>query len=293
MRREINIWDKLLYALSVGILLSGLRALFGVHTPKPLSLGLIGISLIVLYTLYIKRREGEHYETRINTKHVCLGVILILVDLLYSIYANSPLGPFDYTMIASGLFIIFLNLGLYRILKLDSKAVDFATYFLFITLLLYSVPIGIAFLSGTSEFFLIEYVAMASITISTFFLNFIKPAAYIGGNIHFEYFSVGIGTPCSGVDSMTIFLAAAIAYFVAVKEQNLKKIFIYSVMGIIAMFLLNIVRIMIIVLVGYHYGGETMLLFHDNMGWIMFALSMTVFWLLVVHDYKPTQDTPP
>lgn len=282
---NISLWNKLLYALSLSIILCGLIALFGVHTPKPLSLGLIGIPLIIVYALYIKNRKSRFYKAKVNQKNISLGVVLIFVDIIYSLCAKSPLGPFDYFMLTSGLFIISLNLGLSQIVKLDPIFVNFSTYFLFLTLVLYSIPTGLAFLFGISEYFLFEHIAQISIVISTFFLNFIKPTTNIGNIIEFNGFTVAVGTPCSGVQSMAIFLSAAIAYFISTKEKNLRKIGIYTTIGASAMFLLNIPRIMIIVLVGYNYGNEMLLLFHNNLGWIMFALAMATFWFLVFRNH--------
>ena len=47
---------------------------------------------------------------------------------------------------------------------------------------------------------------------------------------------------------------------------------------------MNILRIMILVLVGYHMGTEAMHFTHNNLGWIMFVMGMFVFWYLVFEE---------
>ncbi|MFQ6057057.1 MAG: exosortase/archaeosortase family protein, partial [Methanosarcinales archaeon] len=65
----------------------------------------------------------------------------------------------------------------------------------------------------------------------------------------------------------------------------IKKIFKYSLIGITALFFMNILRIMILMIVGYYYGTEKMLFVHYNLGWILFALGISVFWYLVLDDF--------
>ena len=280
----MNKRDKLLCIVSASVLIAGLRTLFGI-TPKLISITLICIPLMILYAVYLKNKKGEVYTALINTKHICLGMLLIIANVAYNLSASDPLGSFDYTMIVAGLFIILLNAGLLGFLKLDAMAIDFSTYFTFIFLSLYGAIIsGLPFILNMVVLPFVEYLAEMSLKISIFFLHFIKPAYNIGNVINFSGYSVIVGVPCSGVESMTVFFSAAIAYFISIRERNVRKICLYTIIGIIAMFLMNIARIMVIVLAGYLYGNEAMQIVHYNLSWIMFTLAMTVFWYLVVRD---------
>ena len=280
----MNKEDKILCIVSASVLIAGLRTLFG-STPKLISISLVGIPLIVLYAIYLKNRKEEVFEAQINTKHISLGLLLIITDVAYNWYASNPFGSFDYTIIAAGLFIILLNTGLFRFLKLDKMAIDFSSYFIFICLSLHgAILTGLPFILNTSELFFVDYLAKISLEISTFFLNFIKPCYNTANIINFSGYSVTIGVPCSGVESMTVFFSAAIAYFISIKERNVRKICLYTIVGGVAIFLMNIPRIMAIVLAGYYYGNEAMRIVHYNIGWIMFALAVVVFWYLVVRN---------
>jgi exosortase/archaeosortase family protein len=127
------------------------------------------------------------------------------------------------------------------------------------------------------------YTSITTLTVinSAFFLDFIKPTTLIENAINFDGFSVGIVYPCSGIESMTVFVAAVIAYFAAFKEKRVKRTVMYSVIGIIVLYFMNILRIMILVMVGYYMGNEAMHFAHANLGWIMFVMAMFVFWYFV------------
>lgn len=47
---------------------------------------------------------------------------------------------------------------------------------------------------------------------------------------------------------------------------------------------LNVVRIMIITMVGYYKGVEAMLFVHTNLGWILFVFVMMIFWYMVMRE---------
>ena len=95
---------------------------------------------------------------------------------------------------------------------------------------------------------------------------------------------VSIGYACSGIESISVFFSAVIAYFISIKEYNLRRVAKYLLIGFLMLYLINLIRIVTIVLVGYYYGIDLMMLVHANLGWIFFVLSMTVFWNIVLEN---------
>ncbi|MCK4736159.1 MAG: archaeosortase/exosortase family protein, partial [Methanophagales archaeon] len=59
---------------------------------------------------------------------------------------------------------------------------------------------------------------------------------------------------------------------------------IYTIAGACILFFMNVLRIMIITMVGYYKGGEAMLFVHTNLGWILFVLAMMIFWYMVTRE---------
>lgn len=272
---------KLAYAVCSGVFLSGLTILFS-YKPKYIGLILVILSLGIGYFLYSKNRAAGD-ERNIDIKNAALGIILIVTDVSYNILSNGAFASFDYGIILSGLLIIALNFNLLKFLKLEREFVGFLTLFLFLILMFYGFLFsGIPFLLKTEENPWFVPVTKFAVTSSAYLLNLIKPTSVTGGtDIYFDGFNVGVWIPCSGVESITVFVAAAAAFFITTKEKNMSKILILSTIGVAALFLMNILRIVILVLVGHHYGADTMLFVHFNLGWILFTLGIAVFWFLV------------
>ena len=282
---KVNGWKALFYALSVSILILGIRiSLSWSYSSRILGVCMVSLSLLILYFSYSKEKKDKaHYASQINLEHISLGLLLILIDVSYNLFVGDEFRYFDYGMLSAGLVIILLNLGLFRFLKLDEELISFTTYFLFIFLLLYGFLFkGLPFLLNSSENPLFNVVTKISVEISAFFLDFIKPTViHSGTTIDFDGFRVSIGYACSGVESIIVFLSAVVAYFISTREKSIKKIGLYSSIGIIALYSMNILRTIAIVLAGYNFGTEAMLFVHLHLGWIFFILGMGVFWYLI------------
>jgi len=286
----MNTWEKIFYGFCIGTILAGIEILITwAHASKLFGIALIFIPLMLIYIYYTKNRKEVAYIHEINIQHCCLGLVLILIDVAYNLYASDAFRDLDYGILSIGFIIILLNMNLFRFLKLDEKMISFVTYFLFIFISVYAFLFGgIGIIFGASEHPVFVPMARISTRLSAFFLNFIAPTTiYAEGGwrgINFNGFKVGIASVCSGVESITVFLSAIVAYFIATKELPLRKMCIYTIAGACILFFMNIFRIMIITVVGYYKGGEAMLFVHTNLGWILFALAMMIFWYMVTQE---------
>jgi exosortase/archaeosortase family protein len=98
--------------------------------------------------------------------------------------------------------------------------------------------------------------------------------------------TVGITTSCSGIYSFTIF-SAAFASFVLVEFKRFEaRVFLLLLAGIITAYLANMLRMLIITLVGYNYDTMTNDLenfnwAHANAGWLIFLAWIALFWWIV------------
>ena len=115
-------------------------------------------------------------------------------------------------------------------------------------------------------------------------LNFIRPTTVSGSIINFDGFNVAIGYACSGVESMSIFIAAVIAYFFAKKDWTVFKAGKFLFIGVAVLYIMNILRVIIIILVGYFRGMDDMMFVHTHLGWLFFVIAMSFFWYLVLND---------
>lgn len=285
----------LILTLSVASLLYGTFLFFSKHYMVG---GLtILFSSFCIYYFYLKvRRTGIEapFSRQISVFNVMLGFTLIFIDIAFNLLVGGEFGSFDVSLILCGVGIVLLNMDVLKFLKLDRFFIDFASRFLFIFVLLYGFLFsGVQYLTGSlTENDLLTFMTILSGNVSCFFLNFIAPTTIRiisdpwshGVSINFKGFEVGMFYPCSGAESMTVFLSAAIAYTLSERNIEVKKMTIYTVIGLIALFFINVLRIVLLVLIGYSFGAETMKFFHYNLGWIFFVIGMAVFWLLVTRE---------
>ena len=222
-------WDKIFYGFCIGTIFAGIDILLlWSHTSKLVGLALVFIPSILIYLHYTKQKRDSTYVSKINLYSCCLGFLLIFLDIAYNLYSGDALRSLDYGMLSVGFLIVLLNMNLFQFLKLDEKMTSFVTYFLFVFILLYvSLLMGPNILFGTSTNPVFILMIHASGKVSAFFLNFIEPTTVAegskGSNIYFSGFKVGLGTACSGVQSMTVFLSAILAFFIANREFGIIK----------------------------------------------------------------------
>lgn len=291
-------WNKVIYVLCIGILIEGLRNLiFVTETPMLLTLVLVCLPLVLMYLIHTMTitKSNKIFSNQINSKRVSLGVLLILLVVAYNLFTHGAIGEIDCGLLFAGSFIILLNLLPVWRLKLDEEMVSFSTYFIFsfaiIYLAIFLLPLRIV---GSNVNPLFVPVTKIVTGISVFLLNFIKPTTVVkevigsDGLVHsviinFSGFELGIGDPCSGVVSIAVFLTVIIAYFVSVEKKNTKKMFLYTFIGVCALFCINFLRIIVITLTGYYLGADAMLFVHVNLGWVFFAIVMVVFWYFTVY----------
>jgi len=95
--------------------------------------------------------------------------------------------------------------------------------------------------------------------------------------------SVEIAESCSGIYSVAVFISAFIAFIL--NEYNRFDITVTCLlfMGVIMAYFANLIRMLIIVLVGHYYGIESMIFIHSNIGWIIFMTWVFLFWSLIFY----------
>ena len=286
---------NVILALSISILLYGMYLILSREFLIGCLMALF--SSFCIYYFYLRERRIGVEEPSTgggNIFNVLLGFLLILIDITYNLVVGDNFGSFDKGMMLCGIGIVLLNTNVLNILKLDPFFINFASKFLFIFMLFYGFLFsGVQNLTGNgTENYLLSYLTILSGTVATFFLNLIGPTTIHivpdpysqGVSINFRGFGVGIFWPCSGAESLTVFLAAAVAYLFSNRNIKAKKMLLYIVVGVIALFFINVLRVILLVLIGYGWGDTAMRFFHYNLGWIFFIMGMAVFWFLVMRE---------
>src|SRR2546429_2312238 len=95
--------------------------------------------------------------------------------------------------------------------------------------------------------------------------------------------TVVITTACSGIYSFGIFASAFIAFVSTESETLTRKTWAFLAIGLLAAYAANVLRMVVIVLVGYYTDTpasdlQNMLVAHSYLGWLIFLGWVTLFW---------------
>ncbi|MEQ8192620.1 MAG: archaeosortase/exosortase family protein, partial [Candidatus Eremiobacterota bacterium] len=230
----------------------------------------------IISLLYLSGKEKPHLETKEKIFFIVLGIGLVCLGIL-----NIPLGfghpPFslgDFSIILSGLSVVYFSYFGYRLL----------TY----PVLIPSVAvIGFQIYELLIDDF--NWLSSLFIPIITYFTVFILQAMGIAVEIHGnlitfkslngELISLLITENCAGLWSLGTFTIATLIVLISfpfiINPKNIALIGI----GYLGTFFSNILRVILIALVGYLFGTHSAVTFtHDYFGWMIFSCWLFFFW---------------
>jgi len=230
------------------------------------------------------------------------GALIIDAVLIYNWALKGGLnyysmGTYDFVTISFGLTLVLYNF----IPNQFSWMRDFFTFFIIVAFGILVVPrLVMETLLGSGEgsgFFtenllvkpvsgLVRLMGIESDTVGDTLIVYFDPPEGV-----YDRWQVGIGEACSGIYTATIFIAAYISFVLMEYRKFDRLVVIFLVVGIITAYLANILRITLIVWIGYRFDGPMALntepantnfwFAHTNLGWIIFILWILPFWYLI------------
>ncbi len=104
-----------------------------------------------------------------------------------------------------------------------------------------------------------------------------------------------ITTACSGIYSFGIFASAFIAFVLTEYAKPSKRIWALLGLGFLASYVANVLRMVVIVLVGYYTDTaqtdlQNMLIAHSYAGWIIFLAWVALFWGILLRFLPKERD---
>jgi exosortase/archaeosortase family protein len=101
-----------------------------------------------------------------------------------------------------------------------------------------------------------------------------------------------ISTACSGIYSFGIFASAYSAFLLTEYERASRRLWYILGLGFLASYAANLLRMVVIVLVGYYTDSaqtdlQYLLLAHSYAGWIIFLAWLALFWGLLFKFLRP------
>ena len=98
------------------------------------------------------------------------------------------------------------------------------------------------------------------------------------GSVH----TLAISAYCAGLYSFSIFLAAFVAFVLVFESLPRRVLGLVLIAGLVVAYLGNLLRMVVIGIVGYFHGIEALHWTHENAGWIIFLAWSSVFWWLLL-----------
>lgn len=181
-------------------------------------------------------------------------------------------GLTDYVILIAGIFSAFYSI--------ESTLVRTGILALFglraLTLAL-SMVYSSAFVS-ISNFFVSVVVAFSKIVVSNEIEIGVLPGEIVvGGGAGTS--SVFIGWACAGLEELAL-ISVILYILISSFELSRRRAVLWLAMGIAGSFVINIIRMVILVWVAHTRGIDTMLWVHTHLGDVLFLIWIALFWLL-------------
>lgn len=248
-------------------------------------------SIILLATLFIflEREDLKKLKTPIKAKELIIYGLLSVVSIAFYVYIlffmpitqiNKNLTFFlllTYILLLVALLfliIAILNLDFIRKFKRKILASSIITlFFLEFALILRENWIYLSRLIGKLTYFLLLLSG--------------KEPRLTGLELSVRGFSVTIGAPCSGIESLSLFTAILLLLIVFdYKKFNPKRLFMAIPLGYIGIFAILVLRIYSLTLIGIINPHIAINAYHNNIGWILFSAYTVLFFYFAYPNIK-------
>ena len=216
-----------------------------------------------------------------------IGAAIIILDVVFNAFVSERSGYGDLDTLSimfGGAFLLYpLVVDRFRV------EITFVLLFLASVMIILVIPQSVTALSGGS-----------GSAASSWYVHYMLATPMAGGlnllgvdaSASQEYvtmtfrdgrdYSVGISTACAGLYSFSIFVSAFFAYSLVFERFQTRLMVLVLGIGLLAAYLGNVLRMIIIGLVGVYYGMDSLRWAHKNVGWIIFLSWSILFWYIVM-----------
>ncbi|MEM2704037.1 MAG: exosortase/archaeosortase family protein [Candidatus Bathyarchaeia archaeon] len=253
---------------------------------------LIIIPALFVYLVYRKRKmlkavtQIEHKHERREIRHIPLigGILLSATAILLYWHGSYTFTPLEYHTLAFPIFVAGLTLILFNLQTLRQLAFPIA-FLIFLmpppSEILYTLGATLSIISSEASNALATAFGISSKITSAYGNPTIVITRPNGATLNFT-----VDIACSGIYSLIGFLIFAVFIAYLTRDKTLKKLAII-ITGIPIIYAFNIIRITIILMLGYYYGEELALqTFHLLGGWALIFLCAILLLLVSEKIFK-------
>lgn len=94
-----------------------------------------------------------------------------------------------------------------------------------------------------------------------------------------------VGVVCAGLFAMVLFLGI-FALFAWESRTRGWRLAAYLALGLLGLHVANVLRLVLLGLVGHRWGGDALQAFHRHAGWVLFLAWGILFWWLVLRRFE-------
>ncbi len=260
------------------------------HNQKPTNsyelASFVTYTLILVIFFGIKYRENLKKNQIITiTKESILFSLLAIVLFTAAYQASYTQSTFSATLFA-------LSTILYLTAAWSTSVAFFSLQFYkekYISLFFFTILVYFFFIITEILRQLWHTLSITTATVSTHFLAlFYQNVSFTqttgDPTLTVNAFQVIIGPACSGIESLSLFIGLFLMLIVYEGENiNKKKATLIFFLGLIGTYMLNIIRVSLIMVVGQTHPKFAVGLFHSQVGWILFS---TFIIILLFSCYK-------
>jgi len=255
---------------------------------------ILAIPFIFAYLIYRKRKMLRAVIALDTKSHLGLakylptiaGSLLSTIAILLYWYGSYTFTPLEYHMLALPIFAAGLTLIMFNYQTLRQLAFPIAFLMLLMpppSVILYSLGATLSVIGAEFSNTIINALGIHSSLSSEYGNPLIQIQRPDGTTIPFV-----VNIACSGVYSLIGFIIFAVFIAYIIRDKPWKKATIFPI-GLLLIYLLNIARITIILLIGYSYGEEIALqVFHLLGGWALIFLG-TIILLITLEKILKTR----
>lgn len=289
--------------LAIILLVEGLSVfVFFSYTGLVVGLASLMIGLLILVMTYrklseeVSRQESpglrllDYLTNLVGGDYVVmvLGAAIVLIVVLYNRFVSNrqDYGDLDTLTMLFGIVLLA-----YPVLS-DRFGVEagFAVLFVAFVVIILVIPQAIVSLSGdngssSAGNLYVQYMLAAPFAGALNIMGIHSASSgqmvtltFQDGSVH----TLSISAYCAGLYSFSIFLSAFFAFVLVFERLRTRTLIAVMLIGLLVAYLGNLLRMIIIGVIGYYDGIDSMLWAHKNVGWMIFLAWSGLFWYLVL-----------
>jgi len=248
--------------------------------------------------LFAGRSKASSLPARATGKSrivASLGAMLVASVLLYNLMQASSLSAPEVGMLAYGAALVAAAPWLHR--KVGSTDVGTVVAWSFPILL---APLAIFALnallsSGTGATAASPLVQVFVVHPAAFLVRLSGLPVELSGSTMFVptprgTLSLGVGLVCAGLYPIVLF-AGLVTMHAWTERTSPKRAALLVAAGVAGLWAMNLLRLVMLARVGVAWGPAALQSTHANLGWILFALYMALFWAIALR--RPKETAPP